>query len=585
MTPGEQQILTFYATVIYNNIVSAILVGVTGFGLSALGLLIAGHILVTKSLTHSRIVLLVCLIITFISLTWTTFCDVAFPLIQDQVTFVQVKPNVQGALEAAAQRSNQKALPIDYMENWPMSISVLLSDFIVVWRAWVLFQQERLCKVALAILMIVNIGAQIADDILDDIDMKTLQSVSLVPLSNALPSAPPVAKKMQHRVPPSLPTGLQPIYEDAYLTNLSPEVLDRVDVEEWRNIFENYPSCEYCESHNLRSSCSLRPDSLSCSTCEANYPSSKKFCSFKRLFAIWGEEWNALTTGLRKIPYYCNHPEELGLSSDRPRVLEGKRKAVVSSNAFRKRESSREQVVPNLNRKGKEVVRDTADVDMEMGAPEELDAMTLDYPEDVPPPPVPVPTPSTPVWKASDNRSYREVSGLKTWFFEPLVKQVPSDGSSLTRDAMIQTAVECVVTRMASLFAGPRKKMLEQDLWALVDGIIQGAFADLEEQLQHSPSEPPAPFLSKSLLQFVESLTVKLDHLETENLHLKEQVSLWESQLEEKDKELARLKSFVRHFKGDVQSSEVQQLRGALEAQDGEIEELKKKLAASEEAC
>ncbi|KIK55758.1 hypothetical protein GYMLUDRAFT_248361 [Collybiopsis luxurians FD-317 M1] len=307
-------------------------------------------------------------------------------------------------------------------------------------------------------------------------------------------------------VPPSLPTGLQPIYEDAYLANLSPEVLDRVDVEEWRNIFGNYPSCKYCELHNLHSSCSLCPNSLSCSTCEANYPSSKKFCSFKSifrllqfhilaklpliiayrivssrgLFAIWGEEWNAFNDG---VVYH--------------RTGRGFRKAKGKLLSL---QMPFERVVPNLYRKGKEVVRDTADVDVEMGAPEELDAMTLDYPEDVPPPPVPVLTPSAPIWKASNNRSYCEVSGLKMWFFEPLVKQVPSNGSSLTWDKMIQTAIECVVTRMASLFAGPGKKMLEQDLWALVDGMIQGAFTDLEEQLQHSPSEPPAPFSSESLL-------------------------------------------------------------------------------------
>ncbi|KIK66498.1 hypothetical protein GYMLUDRAFT_239436 [Collybiopsis luxurians FD-317 M1] len=235
-------------------------------------------------------------------------------------------------------------------------------------------------------------------------------------------------------------------------------------------------------------------------------------------------------------------------------------------------ELSCEQVVPTLSHKGKEVVRNTADVNVEMGAPEELDAMTLDYPEDVLPPPTPVLKPSAPVWKAIDNWVYCKVSSLKTWFFEPLVKQVPSDGSSLTQDEMIQAAVKRVVTRMASLFTGPRKKMLEQDLWALVDGIIQGAFTDLEEQL-HSPSEPPALFSSKSLLQFVNSLTVvnmtsaltrSAEHIKAENLQLKEQVS--------------------SHFKGDIQLLEVQQLRGAMEARDGEIEELKKKLAASEEA-
>jgi hypothetical protein len=152
---------------------------------------------------------------------------------------------------------------------------------------------------------------------------------------------------------------------------------------------------------------------------------------------------------LQKTPYYCSHPEELGLSSDRPRTPEGRRKAgefnesrviiithyllVVSSNAFRKSqllqeervhlgEPSRKPIVPTSSCKGKEVIRDTADVNVEMGAPEELDAMTLDYRKEVPLPPVPVLTPPAPVWKAIDNQSYHEVSGLKTWFFKPLVK-------------------------------------------------------------------------------------------------------------------------------------------------------------------
>ncbi|KIK51801.1 hypothetical protein GYMLUDRAFT_251722 [Collybiopsis luxurians FD-317 M1] len=361
--------------------------------------------------------------------------------------------------------------------------------------------------------------------------LQTLQSASLVPFSNALPSAPPAAKKMRHVafecsthlsypsisitdcIPSSLPTSLQPIYKDAYLTNSSPKVLDRVAANEWK--------------------------------------------------------------------------KELGLALDRPRAPEGKRKAVVSSNAFQKSqllrqervhlgEPSRKPVVLASSHKGKEVVHDPIDVDVEMEAPEELDAMNLDYPEEAPPPPTPIPTAPAPV------------SSLKTWFFEPLVKQVPSNGSSLTWDKMVQTAIEHVVTRMALLFAGPGRKMLEQDLWALVDGMIQGTFTGLEEQLQHSPSKPPASFSSKSLLQFVESLTITLTQLaectKAKNLQLKEQVSSWDSQLKEKDEELTCLKSFVRHFKGDIQSSETQQLRGAMESQDSEIEELKKKLAASEEA-
>jgi hypothetical protein len=125
---------------------------------------------------------------------------------------------------------------------------------------------------------------------------------------------------------------------------------------------------------------------------------------------------------------------------------------VVSSTAFRKSqllrkereilgEPSREQVVPAPSRKGKEVVRDPVDVDVEMEAPDAMDSMELDYPEEVPStsapvPAAPAPAPTKPavVWKVDDRRSYREVSGLKTWFFEPLVKPVPSDGTIPSQD-------------------------------------------------------------------------------------------------------------------------------------------------------
>ncbi|KIK71617.1 hypothetical protein GYMLUDRAFT_235925 [Collybiopsis luxurians FD-317 M1] len=313
----------------------------------------------------------------------------------------------------------------------------------------------------------------------------------MVPFSNAVPSAPPAAKKMQcvafecstrlsypsifimDRVPSILPTGLQPIYEDAYLANSSPEVLDRVAADEWKDIFGHYPSCKYCALHNLQSTCSLHPNSLSCATCKVNYPSSKKFCSFKSvfqllqfhilaklplivaycfissqgLFTIRDKEWTALMMGLQNVPYYGSHPEELGLSSDRPKVLEGKRKAVISLTAFCKSqllqqerellgEPSCEQVILAPSRKGKEVVHDPVDIDVEMEAPDAVESMELDYPEEVPSTSALVPAapalasmkPAV-IWKVNDRQSYREVSGLKTWFFEPLIKPVPSDGT------------------------------------------------------------------------------------------------------------------------------------------------------------
>ncbi|KIK53541.1 hypothetical protein GYMLUDRAFT_250354 [Collybiopsis luxurians FD-317 M1] len=407
---------------------------------------------------------------------------------------------------------------------------------------------------------------------------QAVQPVSAIPLSTALPSVPPVAKKMQRvafkrsslleypsvpvsaSTPSSLPSNVQSIYDNAYLANSSPEVLEQLPL---------------IVTYHFVSSC--------------------------RNFVIQDKEWAALTTGLHNYPYYCKHPEELGLASEKPRAQEGKRKAVVSLNAFRKSqllwqervhlgEPSREQVIPALSCKGKEVICDPIDVNIEMEAPDTMDSMDLDYPEEVPPasapiPAVPASTPmkSTAIWKVNNRQSY-----------------------------LIRTAIECVIMQIAELLSGPGKKMIEQDLWALVDGMIQGIFNELKEQLNHPSSEPPTPFSNYGLTQFVESLSMinlssasivdaqqdellrayqeyhtllwKSDGLETENLHLKEQVSSQDSQLQEKDEELTHLKSFVRHFKGDAQSTETQQLRGAMESRDSEIEELKKKLAASEEA-
>ncbi|KIK51220.1 hypothetical protein GYMLUDRAFT_252255 [Collybiopsis luxurians FD-317 M1] len=362
---------------------------------------------------------------------------------------------------------------------------------------------------------------------------QAVQPVSAIPLSNALPSVPPAAKKMRRMAfkcsslleypsvpvsastPSSLPSNVQSIYDDVYLANPSPEVLEQ---------FHVLAKLPLVVAYHFVSSCGN--------------------------FVIRDEEWAALMTGLCDYPYYCEHPEELGLVLEKLRAQEGKRKA------------------------GKEVICDPIDVNVKMEAPDTMDSMDLDYPEEVPPasapiPAVPAPAPTKPavIWKVNDRQSYCEVSGVKTWFFKPLIKPVSSNGSIPSRDEMIRTAIKCIVMQVAELLSGSSKTMIEQDLWALADGLVQGVFNDLEEQLEY------------------QALSQKSDGLETKNLHLKEQVSSQDSQLQEKDEELTHLKSFVRHFKGDAQSTEVQQLRGAMEAWGGEIEELKKKLAASEEAC
>ncbi|KIK60855.1 hypothetical protein GYMLUDRAFT_244013 [Collybiopsis luxurians FD-317 M1] len=112
-------------------------------------------------------------------MTWSMFINIEFPLIQDQVVFAEVKSEGQRKLQTQAQKADKKLLPLDYMLTWNITTSALLSDFIVVWRAWVLFQQERFWKMGLLLLMIVNIGINIADCILNTIEINMVQSGSI----------------------------------------------------------------------------------------------------------------------------------------------------------------------------------------------------------------------------------------------------------------------------------------------------------------------------------------------------------------------------------------------------------------------
>ncbi|KIK57930.1 hypothetical protein GYMLUDRAFT_246586 [Collybiopsis luxurians FD-317 M1] len=140
MISEEQQTIASLATSCYLDTIIVIVVA-TGYGTFVLGTLIATRSLLTKTWTGSRITLAICLIMTFISLTWYLSYNEALTLIATRLTFVDIKPEEQ----------------------------VLLSDFIVVWRAWTLFQHAKLLKIVLAFLMIVNIGVNFADCIWSDI--------------------------------------------------------------------------------------------------------------------------------------------------------------------------------------------------------------------------------------------------------------------------------------------------------------------------------------------------------------------------------------------------------------------------------
>ncbi|KIK69475.1 hypothetical protein GYMLUDRAFT_237265 [Collybiopsis luxurians FD-317 M1] len=172
MTPEEQQTLASVANVCYYNMID-LLVTVFGYGMFVLGISVSIRLIVNAK-AYSRVTLFTCLVTTFIAFTWYTFYIGAYNLIATKFLFVRIQPEAQGEAGVIAQLqiAGEKTFNMQYMPSWALTISVLLSDFIVVWRAWFLFQEERLSKFTLAFLMLANIGINIADCILTDLDIK-----------------------------------------------------------------------------------------------------------------------------------------------------------------------------------------------------------------------------------------------------------------------------------------------------------------------------------------------------------------------------------------------------------------------------
>ncbi|KAJ3996342.1 hypothetical protein F5050DRAFT_130135 [Lentinula boryana] len=129
-------------------------------GAFVLGTIIAVLSLRRKSWGRSQTSrgLLVCLLLIFICFTWDVFYSGGFNLTDIQYTFVRALPE---GLVAQAQHSDDRTSTWQYMPSWAATINLLLSDCIVAWRAWILFQHDRLWRCALVVLMVANIGTQL----------------------------------------------------------------------------------------------------------------------------------------------------------------------------------------------------------------------------------------------------------------------------------------------------------------------------------------------------------------------------------------------------------------------------------------
>ncbi|KAE9405888.1 hypothetical protein BT96DRAFT_934626 [Gymnopus androsaceus JB14] len=175
MTPEEQELIFFSAQGAFFGIVTSI-VTITGYGAFALGTGVAGpfaNIEILGTTTNHPTNLLdhnLCLLHLGCLLHWQ-------PSSHIQYTFMRT---LEGGIAAQIEASNQKTLVWEYMPGWPTTINLLLSDCIVVWRAWILFQDDKLWKLLLAVLMFANIAINIADCIWDNIEVTIEVSSSTI---------------------------------------------------------------------------------------------------------------------------------------------------------------------------------------------------------------------------------------------------------------------------------------------------------------------------------------------------------------------------------------------------------------------
>ncbi|KAF9064097.1 hypothetical protein BDP27DRAFT_1426216 [Rhodocollybia butyracea] len=162
MTPEEQELLYAEAEVFLSSIISLILI-LVGYGAFVLGFSMAVRSLLSlrRPWRRPHTILLVCSVTIFICFTWTTLTYGGLFSTYDRYGLQISEP---GGIASQVDTATMKLIPWREMTDWPSSINILLSDGIVVWRAWCLFQQGKV-RLILVMLMIANIGINVADSI------------------------------------------------------------------------------------------------------------------------------------------------------------------------------------------------------------------------------------------------------------------------------------------------------------------------------------------------------------------------------------------------------------------------------------
>lgn len=112
----------------------------------------------SRSSDQPKIILLLCLVVIWVSFTWSVVNIVGYNLTAVSIEIVPLGPvGVWGYMQSWPVTINVRHSLLDPPIIWA-SLQLLISDFIVTWRAWILLQNARFWRFVLMSFMVACIG-------------------------------------------------------------------------------------------------------------------------------------------------------------------------------------------------------------------------------------------------------------------------------------------------------------------------------------------------------------------------------------------------------------------------------------------
>ncbi|KAF5392361.1 hypothetical protein D9757_001588 [Collybiopsis confluens] len=172
MSPEDQKILAIFGQMFIAGATNTIIVYFT-YGVLLLETSILVHFLMNRPKGKANYLMIVYTGLIFVTFTWEICIRIVRFLNLPNCTRVE---ELDGNLEAQLEQTNDKTLSWRHMGTWVTRLVILWGNCaspscIVAWRAWFIFRHSRIWKIIILILVVANIGINIAGSILENLEI------------------------------------------------------------------------------------------------------------------------------------------------------------------------------------------------------------------------------------------------------------------------------------------------------------------------------------------------------------------------------------------------------------------------------